>query len=491
MGTTFEFSYAIRNFVALETLGNKPAESPFDSWSELFLGNVLDIELKNMEKKQQYSGEVSIEITDLELTGTIVGVDRVTRLQPHKSGGHGGLPTAILKVKIDIANIGDLLKRNLSKLIEEANRAHPISLLEEVLTRPERENDELQKTDFRFQLLKNYMERTSKLQDGLSPLLKELGVTKEVLDSITPEKALSILSIATNMLSKYETSNEQSRGFLAEYLEIYKTTIRNFDNSFDVKEIEEFGNHFFLIAKEAINTLIRHLKYNHSQFWLEEIVEDSPGYFYIQNEVFMDGKGPLIPVARHLNTINMLDSMFLISLEDWNQIRNELHAREKLDALTIGRILTQAERSLQENYLEAAVVISHVALEAALTNLIEYMLDGKSSPATIGKKVAFIQCLSKSAISEHALFHIDDTDWRLIEGKPKAGKKKPRKYYDYEDGLIPVRNDIQHRSYFPIISQKRIGEYMLATRRISLALAKWIETNPPGEYSNGCADMLN
>ena len=491
MGTTFEFSYAIRNFVALETLGSKPAESPFDSWSDLFLGNILNIELNSMEKNQQYSGRVSIDLTSLELTGMIVGVDKITRLQPHKSGGYAGLPTAVLKVKIEINNIGDLLKKNLSRLIEEANRAAPISLLEETLGHRERVNDESQGTDFRSQLAKNYLARVSRLQEEFSPVLEELGVTKEVLGSITPEKVMSALPIATNILAKHETSKEQSRAFLAEFLEIYKSTVRDFDDSFDVKEVEEFGNHLFLIGKEAINTLIRNLKYNHSQFWLEEIVEDSPGYFYIQNEVFMDSKGPLIPIARHLNTINMLDPMFLISLQDWHQIRSELHAREKLDALTIGRILTQAERSLQEGYLEAAVVISHVALEAALTNLIEYVLDGKSPPATIGRKVAFIQCLANGAIPENALFHIDGTDWRLIEGKPKAGKKKPRKYYDYEDGLIPVRNDVQHKSYFPVIGRKRVGEYLLATRRVSSALAKWIETKPPKGMLDDCERMLN
>lgn len=498
--TQFSFIHTIRNFAALETMGDASEKDgqPFDSWSHEYIGEILRLNLNTLCRLKistQYEGHVSISLKKLEPTGVIVGVDRISRFQPHKSGGHAGLPAAYFDIKIEIRNLQPNVVESLSTLVLEVNKTNPVLLLEELEKDAERVKHLSKTDDFRTKLWKNRMKQIEQLEAGLEPLLEnmeKLGIPIDELRKLTPEKAFSLLPQLSSTLDQYETTPKIMRQIAAQYLEIFKG-IANQDKSVkcDVLAVEAFGNDLFEIFRHCMNLLIRFFKYNQGQFWLEEL-DPGVGYFYIENEVKMNGAGPLIPIARHKHTIERLDSIFLLTLKEWSRIRDELQEYDILieNRLSIGRIFTQAEIALTDSHFEAAITIAHVAFEASLNLVLEYFFAEKVPSVVLGKKIGFVQCILQQSLTAGLEPEEYQELWRLIEGKPKPNKKSPRMPWDYEDGLLPIRNDLQHRTEFPEISPNRVAEYISAARRIARHLDRWIQTKPPKNLAEDCIDLL-
>lgn len=497
--TQFSFAYIIRNFAALETMGDASRKDgkPFDSWGLSYLGEILRLnlnELRRLKTTRCYEGHVSISLRKLESTGVMVGVDRKSKFQSQKSGGHAGLPTVYLDVEVEIRDLQPIVLESLSTLIEEASQSNPVLLLEELGKDAEKTKYLSETDDFRTQLWKNRQKQMEKLEAGLGPLLKQLekmGVPIDELKKLTPEKAFSLLPQVTTTLSQYDTTPRIMRQIAAQYLEIYKG-IASKDKSAkcDVTAVETFGNDFYEIFRHCMNLLVRFLKYDQGQFWLEEL-EPGVDYFYIDTEVKMDGKGPLIPLSRHKHSIEMLDATFLLSEDEWVTIKKELQKYDVLieSRLSIGRIFTQAEIALVDTHFEAAIVIAHVAFEASMNRVLEYFFTEKI-PHGFGRKVGLLQFILERA----SLAGLDSETyhdlWRLIDGKPKPNKRNPRKPWDYEDGLLPIRNNLQHRTEFPEISSKRVGEYISAARRLARHFDRWIQTEPPKDLADNCKEFL-
>jgi len=339
------------------------------------------------------------------------------------------------------------------------------------------------------------MKQMEQLQAGLSPVLEkmeELGVPVDELRKLTPEKAFSLLPRLSKTLGRYETTPRIMRQIAAQYLEVFKSIV-NQDESVkcDVNAVEEFGNDFFEIFRHCMNLLIRFFKYDRGQYWLEEL-DTGVGFFFSDTEVKMDGRGPLIPLARHKHSIKPLDSIFLLSSAEWERMRKEIRDKGVLtdSRLSIGRIFTQAEIALEDSHLEAAIIIAHVAFEASLNLVIEYFSPEKGPTVVLGRKVGFVQCLLGEGFLDGPEPNKHRSLWRLIEGTPKPDKRNPRKPWDYEDGLLPVRNDLQHRTEFPEISSSRVAEYISAARRLARYLERWIQTEPPKTLIYNCEELL-
>jgi hypothetical protein len=177
--------------------------------------------------------------------------------------------------------------------------------------------------------------------------------------------------------------------------------------------------------------------------------------------------------------------------EEWPSIKKDMQSTSSsMDgALPIGRIFTQAEIAMTEEHLEAAIIIAHVALEASLNRVLEYFYENRTPNVVLGKKLGFTKCLMrKSYLSEDSVPLAER--WRLVEGKPKSGRKNPRKPWDYEDGLLPIRNNLQHRTLFPEIGARRVAEYISAARWIARHIERWLRSSPSKRLAKDCSGHL-
>jgi len=478
---------------------SKENGKPIDSWNKDYLGEILRAnisELRRLKTTKNYEGYVSISLKQIESTGVIVGIDKRSKFQVQKSGGHAGLPTVHLDVIIDIQNLDSNLLESLSTLLDEATKSDPITLIEELEKDEDKVKQLAESDDFRARLWAKRMKEMEIIGTGLEPLVKQLesiGIRLNELEKLTPENALSLLSQSKTILKQYDTTPKFIRQQLtAQYLEYFKG-LANQDKSIkcDVNTVETFGQDLFEIFRNCMNLVISFLKYDQGQFWLEEL-EPGAGYFYIETEVKMDGRGPLIPLSRHKHTMEMLDASFLLTENEWGLIKEELQKYNVLTdhRLSIGRIFTQAEIALEDAHLEAAIAIAHVAFEASMNQILDYFFVDKVPVSGFGKKVGLLQFIMEKA----SFAGLDSKDyydlWRLIDGKPKDNRTNPRKPWDYEDGLLPVRNDLQHRSEFPDVTPRRVGEYILAARKLARHLDRWIQTKPPTDLTNSFEDLI-
>jgi len=498
--TTFKFDYVIRGFASLETSGDADPHGgrPFDTWTPDYLGPLASFRLENLEETgidKAYKGTISISLLSLEPTPVIVGRDIVSKMQPHKSGGRGPLPTAKFEICMTFVNLDRDLLRGLHVLVEEANKDDPMTLLAEAFQNPEMLSLANNETDYRSKVIKNFLGQIEKLWKELEPLMKSLGFKTGLRGDVHNKDVARALSVVFQILERNDPTGEQRRAYTAQYLEMYKALMFHRPDSRSLPAlVEAFGNDFFMLFRCCMNLIIRHLKYDHEQFWLKEITKFSGGYFFIENGVTMDGEGLLIPASRHAHTTELLDAGFLLHSAEWSRIREALSNVQSLSSrvgdFAYSAIFSEADTAFEDGHLVGAILLAHAGLEASLTQVLERLFDFNPPDISMGKKVAFIQCCFRKALPEDAVSAQYRALWRLIEGEPKPNKPRPRKYWDYQDGLIPIRNDIQHRRRIKLDDPRRLAQYISAARTMSNLIVRWSESPLSREIRKPCEGVL-
>ena len=491
--SAFRFLYTLRGFAAMETLGDASDsdDKPMDSWSQKYLGQIYTSQLDDVMPKgveKRYRGSISTTLQELKRGSIIVGIDRRTRLQKHKSGPHGPLPDAIFEVSVSIKGLEGNVRRGLLVLLEEG-RIHDWEQLAKKYIKIERLLERHRPELGR--LSESFMHKSEKLSEAFEDIFNSVDIDLDIKDIDWQKFIDESLSKLRNIEIPDERAERQLRSFAAQYLEVYKDLIKHDPKGIrlkklDVSAVEAFGTDLFLLFRFHMNKFLRLLRYSRQQYWIEEIPEYESGYFYIDNEVSFDGNGPLIPIIRHHHAIDRIPEDFVIDLSEWADIReilsDDYKLSEHVDSFTLGGIFSQAVMAIEDEHVETAVILGLVGLEAAMSDVLEYFYGESGTLGTAGEKCRIIKCLLKAG----NLHGVTNKEWRAIEGEPKPGFQKGD-YRNYHDGLIPVRNGVQHRGErIPSDQMSRVVDFVATARRVSYRLGMWLETKPEMAIGRRC-----
>ncbi|MFW9889626.1 MAG: hypothetical protein ACFFER_15665 [Candidatus Thorarchaeota archaeon] len=325
----------------------------------------------------------------------------------------------------------------------------------------------------------NQLAHINKVGSILQPIFDLLGLEAALKNDTDQKRAEMLVKELLQTIEEGNIHSIQFRTQLANYLEMYKEAVKYApsllrEKKIDVGTIETFAEDFFIIFRHYMNLVIRFFKYDCQQYWLQEIPESAGGYFYFTNEIFMDNKGPLIPIARHHHASDMLSEEYLISENDWLGIRETIGNYEQLvqraGDFTLGGIFSQSDIQLEEDHLENAVILGLVGLEAAMTQTLEYFYGEKGADGTAGKKLGRVRHLLKKANFANMTPGEFDSMYRLIAGTDNETEA---------DGLLPLRNEVMHNGRTIPKGDKRIVvEYISAGRRFAYRLINWIKSTP-------------
>jgi hypothetical protein len=480
--TNIEFKYVIRNFIALETEYKEDEDKKFEEWSSKYLGSLLEtsidsIDFRNLSKK--YEGKISIALEKLEKGSVIVGQDLRAKFQPYKSSGHGPLCNGVFKVKISLKGIDGKAILGLHALLKRARINSWNELFQEFYNLTKklgRIPAECQNDTPITKNIQNYFDRAKAFS---LPLLEAFGIDSVPNDEVNPKEVSDFLENLTRFLNRSDIRGTQFRGQLGTYLEMYKELIKLpisilRDKKFDVDSVEKLGTDIFQIFRHCMNLIIRYFKYDKQQFWLQEIPDSYSGYFYVMNEVSFNGKSPLIPIARHHHTSEFLSEDYMILESDWNDIKDELSNYEFLvkssGDFTLGGIFSQSDSLLEADYLENAVILCVVGLEAAMTQTLEYFYGEEGANGTAGVKLRRLE-----KFLNNILFPLASRD----ELKSVFGLISMKTEKIEDKGLLQWRNDIIHNQVsIPKNLKKRIVKLISVGRRFAYQLLNWIESEP-------------
>ena len=229
----------------------------------------------------------------------------------------------------------------------------------------------------------------------------------------------------------------------------------------------QFAQDFFHIVMTHWNNFVRYLKYEESQHWINEYPVYAAGLFYVINKTTLDGKEILPQMSAHVQ--QEILRHHLVDMSKWEEILSFTANGDRLKEYemdwTVAGILSQAVSHLIKNELSAAVILSGVALEEAMTRALFHVNPEKYDDKGLAHKSHKIHQM----IGRESLMYESgdwDCDWRLLNsGNKETGK-----------GLIQIRRRLQH----PEVGLKKsmptrveIAERILATQRMCRALLRW------------------
>lgn len=469
--TTFSLDYETRHFAALQSSDRKENKQKerLEVWPKSLLGPVLSCELDTSHLKlhNEYEGSIDIDLVDLKPSGAVVGEDLKIKLQRH-SESHGHLPTATFHIEIRLRGLDGTLVRSLLGVLKVSSKADRAFLIQDRFKRQQRTLERFRRGEPREGEASK--EDVEKLELVLNQVKGQYGfdVSDEQIWSMFEDS----MPLFAQLAQLADPKGVDYRFRLGDYLELYKTSRKQSriprGPKIDISRIEDFAEDLFDIFRHYMNLVIGLLRYDRQQYWLEEIPGTAKGYFYLYNEVRMNGKGPLIPSSRHQMEIERLPEDYCISEEEWNQLRSVATDAAALSAragsFSLGGVFSQAMIAVEEGRLETAVILGMVGFEGALSLLEEHY--GKpDARSRYRDRVDWAKERIGGNLPPCRLGNEDVTVWRCVEGVPKKGIRNAGRYYDYEDGLIPVRNAVIHdKKEIMGKDQKRIVGYIVAAR---------------------------
>jgi hypothetical protein len=462
--------------------------------------------LSPLDSRFSYDGSIAIEIMgfhipeyEYEATRNVDVIDIPSYLIP--------LPTARIKAKLVLDNLNPVIVRTLQwyrKIIENFDEktvylemVDPIASLLKALTEaPETVSDILSKFEGKEKWFR-YLARKSK-EDP----------TRHSVDVLLVDKSTDPLRIAYTLLStlvavttdEIESSDEQIERLVdrtrsqlksteipidneseayQNYIKLRKSFLlqsvlsevkkgsRKLPEGVDPTSVGEFANDLFNIVTGFWNNIVKYLKYEEAQYWVNEYPPHAAGLFFIRNRVTFDGEELLPHMTAHVRQqmikYNQIDNA------KWKRIVAATKDGNKLQELqmewTVDGILSQALAHLTQNELTAAIVLSCVALEEALTRALYHIDPENYESGGLGAKLG----KAKGKINRIELEY-DEESWTKDFNLLTTNNKQTGK------GLDDIRKRIQHPEVGldkAIPSRAEVAARVLAAQRMCRALLKW------------------
>jgi hypothetical protein len=254
----------------------------------------------------------------------------------------------------------------------------------------------------RDQELVDYMKRSTKdwkpkdLEDKTSKKLL-VSMAKEMEEATSRKKRNDVeefdLSSYTTALSHFMENFDQDGRMLRSFqhssmrdeVKVSHPFRKRTPKGFSYEAAKKFAEDMFYIFRYYMNSVIRYLKYNYYQYWLNEVPESDLGYFYLVHEVSY-GNGAflglrkhediMIPTASHFANIPLIrDDFSLIRKDDWKRIVSDIGSfdtvQEKAAETSASGIFSLSMSEMVSSNLEKAYILAVIGLEEAVKEFYE------------------------------------------------------------------------------------------------------------------------
>jgi len=475
----------------------------WDSFSPLCMSTDLN-SFNPPDSPYSYNGNISLELVGFEIPD--IKYESTISVDVIDSHGHlVSLPTAIVRVKIELENLDqevlDTLTwyqdcvKNIDQNIAISEMMDVIdSLLDAIIknNNPLKILEDYERKERQFRFLTKRMQDESlqtdilvvqKSSDPLQigrKLISALSRTFQESNLLSDEDREMVIQIINQVKTNLETNVADTESEdVALQLRLRKSlrlhaisrAIKNENNTtpsgINPDATYLFAKDLFHIIMSHWNNIIRYLKYELTQYWLEEYPIYAAGLFYIKNKVTLDGK-EILPYSTAFVRQDILKH-HLIDEKKWKSVTSELQDGNVFKTYqldwTVDGILSQAFSHLVNDELPAAIILGGVALEEAMTRVLYHVNRNEYEKGGLGEKIRKVNRL----IGAEAFgYNIADWkhDWKLLN----AGNKNTG------NGLVQIRTRIQHPeidSEKIMISRVEVAERILASQRICRALLKW------------------
>jgi len=152
---------------------------------------------------------------------------------------------------------------------------------------------------------------------------------------------------------------------------------------------ESFGEDVFRITQYYWNLIIRYLRYEGSQYWLEEIPSYEIGQFFIKNSA------SILPYATiQMDLMLISDEVDYVTHEKWNEfleVTNDITLLERYSGgFEIGGIFSQAMTSLVNKEFEVSAILALIGLDYAMAEVLPIIRPGFTG-STPGKRIPVVR----------------------------------------------------------------------------------------------------
>lgn len=333
------------------------------------------------------------------------------------------------------------------------------------------------------------IERTVDPGGALKALMSYLSnaALQGTLDQEDIEEAVELLKDAQQTLASPIVEEDEGTAIelrLRKYYAILgalremKEGKRRMPQGVDPDAARVFAEDLYSLLISFWNRIVRYLKYEESQYWLNEYPEYGSGLFFIRNRVTLDGD-EIVPYGTAQVRQEILREN-LIDLNRWEGIaaatKDERNLREREIDWTVSGILSQALSHLVANELLSAIVLSCVALEEAMTMSLHHVDPENYDAGGLGAKAAKVKDLigCKRVGYDRSAW---ENDWTFLQsGEKETGM-----------GLIQIRQRLQHPEVGmskAIPERSDVAKRVLAAQRMCRALLDWDRKQKLGRSRN-------
>jgi hypothetical protein len=457
---------------------------------------------------REYTGEIVINPVKFELESFARNIDRELDMQktPH---GYIRLPRAVVEATIKIEDVPTKISQTLlwySKLVEhidyETIAKEELEKLPELVTAifggeeellafatknkrdPNlihvlaRTDDEEYDGDFEDRLSRykkilepKEVEVLTAFGNMFAPLLASAGADElahslEILNNQLP----MMIKAQANYTKSQDSDGKKLRWrYWKEISEnitkIFAGTKKKPQNV-DPESTELFGEDLFHLLRHYWNLVIRYLRYERLQYWLEEFPSYELGQFYINNSVTVNCNVVIPCVSIRMELMLITDEIEYLDQEKWIetiQTTQDMQLLEKYSGgFEIGGIFSQSLRSLIDREFENAVILALIGLDSAMSEIMQIIRPGFKG-STPGQRIPVVR--KEFKVRGMLDFSEDDFDssWNIMmNGKEKKGLLFLRNEVVHDDRKLPSSDSDLRADILQMIKTARLLAYRLS-----------------------------